>query len=579
MSYGQPKKRKFTKNLLVTILVSLLVTTVILEAGAALIGYREFTTSISEQYRDNVRTVTDTVTSLVDGDTIGFYLQTGIKDQRYETVERQLKKLTESTDCLVIYVCTVDPEGLNRTYIYDVVSEASGFTPYEIGYSEPVEESYVPAFKAAAAGEDVSDEIMHNNNQMAGDFATAIAPLKNSYGNTVAVVAAVKSLQNLRAATSNYMQQIFVFALMVATNIGFCWIAFMHQEIVKPIRTIVDETKRFTREWGELGAPLAMVIHSNDEMNTLAAAVDSMERQIRDDITQIVKVSKEKNRVKTELGVAAKIQRDALPKVTPEFPNDPRFDIYASMDPAKGVGGDFYDFFYVDDDHFAMVMADVSGKGIPGALFMMVSKMLLKNRCMYGGTPGEILADVNDQLSENNEAEMFVTTWLGILELSTGKVAAANAGHEYPVIGKAGGNYELLKDKHGFVLGGMEGMVYKSYEFSLEKGDTLFLYTDGVPEANDINEELYGTDRMLEALNRNPDKAPEELLKNLREEVRVFVGEAEQFDDLTMLALRYDGPEERNAAEVEAEAGTEAEAPAAESEAEGVTGSETGTEA
>ena len=248
--------------------------------------------------------------------------------------------------------------------------------------------------------------------------------------------------------------------------------------------------------------------------------------------------------VKAELNTATQIQNSMVPNIFPAFPERKEFDVYAGMYTAKEVGGDFYDFFLIDETHLAMVMADVSGKGVPAALFMMASKILIGDRTLMGGTPAEILEFVNNRICESNKADMFVTVWLGILEINTGKVIAANAGHEYPVIRKEGGKYELLQDKHGFVVGGMEGMKYKNYEFTLNKGDSLFLYTDGIPEANNAAAELFGAERMLDALNINPDGAPEEVLENVKNEVRRFVGDAVQFDDLTMLCLKYNGDEE-----------------------------------
>jgi sigma-B regulation protein RsbU (phosphoserine phosphatase) len=207
------------------------------------------------------------------------------------------------------------------------------------------------------------------------------------------------------------------------------------------------------------------------------------------------------------------------------------------MTPAKEVGGDFYDFFLVDDDRLAMVMADVSGKGVPAALFMVIAKTLLKNMVQTGRSPKEVLEKVNNQLCEGNEAEMFVTVWLGVLEISTGKLTCANAGHEYPVMMRAGGDYELIKDKHGFVLAGMEGSRYREYELEMKPGDRLFLYTDGVTEATNAESELYGTDRMLAGLNNNKNADCVELLHLMKEDIDAFVKEAPQFDDITMLSL------------------------------------------
>ena len=244
-------------------------------------------------------------------------------------------------------------------------------------------------------------------------------------------------------------------------------------------------------------------------------------------------------RIESELNLATKIQAAMLPNIYPAFPDRPEFDIYASMNPAKEVGGDFYDYFLVDDDHLCMVMADVSGKGVPAALFMMASKIILANHAKMGKTPAQILTDTNAAICSNNREEMFVTVWLGILEISTGKLTAANAGHEYPVIKNADGKFELYKDKHGFVIGGMEGIRYKEYEIQMEPGSKLFLYTDGVPEATDAHEELFGTERMLAALNSDAEVSPEHILKRVRASVDNFVKDAEQFDDLTMLCLEY----------------------------------------
>ena len=248
-------------------------------------------------------------------------------------------------------------------------------------------------------------------------------------------------------------------------------------------------------------------------------------------------------RLATELNLASEIQSNVLPNIFPVFPERKEMSLYASMTPAKEVGGDFYDFFFVDDNHIALVMADVSGKGVPAALFMMVARTLIKNRAQMGGSPSEILYDVNNQLCEGNIAELFVTIWLGIIDLTTGKGVAANTGHEHPVIGDENGDYRLIVYKHSLAVAAMEGMHFAEHEFELRKGDTLFIYTDGVAEATNADNELYGTDRMLEALNKDPKAYPEELLKNVKDGIDEFVQGAEQFDDITMMALKYIGTE------------------------------------
>lgn len=243
----------------------------------------------------------------------------------------------------------------------------------------------------------------------------------------------------------------------------------------------------------------------------------------------------------TELNMATDIQVGSLPTV---FPDRPEFDLYASMDPAKEVGGDFYDFFMIDDDHLAIVIADVSGKGVPAALFMMSSKIYINDHATIGGSPAEILERVNKLVYANNKAHMFVTVWLGILEISTGKLTSSSAGHEYPMINQ-NGKYEVLKDKHGLAIGAIGMSKYVNTEVQLRKGDSIFVYTDGVAEATDANNELFGTDRTVDALNAVPKGASQEdVLAGVRAAVDAFVKDAPQFDDLTMVGLKYNGPAE-----------------------------------
>ena len=251
--------------------------------------------------------------------------------------------------------------------------------------------------------------------------------------------------------------------------------------------------------------------------------------------------SKKMTVTETELNMGTEIQANTLPSVFPPFPDRHEFDIYASMTPAKEVGGDFYDFFLVDDDHLAIVIADVSGKGVPAALFMMSSKILINDHALIGGTPSEILERVNRAVYANNKAHMFVTVWLGILEISTGKLVTSSAGHEYPII-NVNGKYEIFKDKHGLAIGAMPNSKYKDMEITLKSGDQIFVYTDGVAEATNANKQLFGTDRTVEALNNLPQGiSQQEVLEGVKKAVDGFVKGAPQFDDLTMVGLRYFG--------------------------------------
>ena len=335
------------------------------------------------------------------------------------------------------------------------------------------------------------------------------------------------------AARARQTLLILTLVVLVLATVGALTVA---GRIVKPVECM-------TRRMGEIDGT-DFVFHmeetykTKDEIEVLAKAFAALSNRTRDYIDQITQITAEKERIGAELALATRIQADMLPNIFPPFPERSEFDIYATMTPAKEVGGDFYDFFLIDDDHLGMVMADVSGKGIPAALFMMMSKILVNNYAMMGGSPAKVLEQTNAQICKNNDEEMFVTVWFGVLEISTGRVTAANAGHEYPILRRADGEFELFKDKHGFVIGGMEGMRYKEYEFQIERGGTLFLYTDGVAEATNADNKMFGLDRMLAALNQNPDASPEKLLHTMKQAVDAFAGDAPQFDDLTMLGLK-----------------------------------------
>lgn len=307
---------------------------------------------------------------------------------------------------------------------------------------------------------------------------------------------------------------------------------------VKTISVEIEKEKAFYEQiWFYIAIGAAFIVLL---VSCLRAAylkkIEKMEKKHREEV--------ERERVASDMNTAGMIQEGMLPRVFPPFPDRKEFDLYAAMDPAREVGGDFYDFFMIDDDHLCTVIADVSGKGIPASLVMMATMIIIRNYAKMGKNPAEVLALANEQICANNSAEMFITAWLGVLEISTGKLTAASAGHEYPALMKANGQFALYRDKHGFVLGAMTGMRYKEYEIRLDPGSKLFVYTDGVPEASDINEELFGTERMIAALNEAVDLPPEGVLKKVREAVDAFVKDAEQFDDLTMLCLEYKGDPE-----------------------------------
>ena len=313
------------------------------------------------------------------------------------------------------------------------------------------------------------------------------------------------------------------------------------KRIVRPLNKI---TKRIT-ELGEENPEFKMeeTFRTGDEIEVLAESFAKLSHETVQYVSEVRRVTAENERIGTELNLARRIQAEMLPNIFPPFPERTDMNIFASMRPAKEVGGDFYDFFLIDDSHLGLVMADVSGKGVPAALFMMAAKILVQNHTMNGGSPAEVLQKVNNQICQKNKEQMFVTVWLGILDLKTGLLTAANAGHEYPILQGEDGRYELVKDKHGFVIGGLEGVRYKDYTLKMSKGMKLFVYTDGIPEATNEAGEFYGTERLLETLNEHQGEDPTELIHHIHEDLHGFVGNAAQFDDVTMMCVEFIGPE------------------------------------
>jgi len=327
---------------------------------------------------------------------------------------------------------------------------------------------------------------------------------------------------------------VFVFAAVILAVMYFAGI--LSDKITRPIITLEKGLERIAG--GELDTKIE--IKTGDEIEILGGCVNSMAQKLKEYIKNLQSVTAEKERIGAELHVAKNIQASMLPCIFPPYPDRPEFDIYALMQPAKEVGGDFYDFFFVDDNTLAVTAADVSGKGVPAALFMVIAKTLIKNTAQSGKEPAEVFQIVNNMLCENNESAMFVTAFMGYLDIVSGKLTFVNAGHNPPVL-DSGSGHDFLETKPGFVLGGMEGTRYKQSEVTLKKGDELFLYTDGVTEAMNNKKELFGKERLIEVINANHDKPLKEFTISIKQEIDSFTGDMEQTDDITMLTLRYLG--------------------------------------
>ncbi len=504
------------------------------------------TPAISQLYRGHMEGYYSTLAfdqasiaaRLIDGDSIERYYLTGEKDDYYEQVRQYLQTVKEEMGLQYFYV--VVPEDDVMVYIWDAgvageggVCDLGDSDAYYGGGDELMHAAFAP---------DAPETILVTNNEEYGYLASAYVAILDSAGKPVALASVDISMDMINEQIRQFVYLTILISCGVLLVSVIVYYFYIRRILIRPLSTLHRATQELVQHKMDRLEEFRLDIRTGDEVEELAHAFQYMTVELADYIRNLAAITAEKERIGAELEVATQIQASMLPCIFPAFPERKEFDIYASMTPAKEVGGDFYDFFLVDDNHLAMVIADVSGKGVPAALFMVIAKTLLKNCAQTGASPKQVLERVNNQLCENNDAEMFVTVWLGILDLSTGGLVAANAGHEYPALRRAEGSFELVKDKHGFVLAGMEGSRYQEYDLKLEPGDTLFVYTDGVAEATDAHEELYGTDRMLKALNQMGDAGPEALLPGVKADIDAFVGQAPQFDDITMLGLRFIGP-------------------------------------
>ena len=537
------KRRSPRVSIIFKSISGLVVLMIVFSVIVSMIGFDGFTKALMEQYYDGAVHTADAAVMEIDGSRMDEYLASGGTTEEYKQVLEKLEGLCNSSGSTFVYVIQPDKTYDNITFLFSAINENSSYTHFEFGYVRPTtNDEYKEKYRRLYEEDSDQELVIRDKGYIETDpHITALVPIRDKDGKTTAILCVQRQMDILVNVRNTYLDRVFFAMIILLVLVIVGQSIYLHRVILRPVKQIVKEASRFASDNTANEKKLEDTIKTHDEISVLASSIDQMEERIMRYVDDLTKVTAEKERINTELSLAARIQADMLPNTFPAFPDRAEFDIYAAMDPAKEVGGDFYDFFLVDDDHLCIVMADVSGKGVPAALFMMSSKIILANNAMSGKTPAQIFTDTNAAICANNREEMFVTAWLGILELSTGKLTAANAGHEYPVLMQPDGKFELYNDKHGFVIGGMSGMKYKEYEMQLMPGSKLFLYTDGVPEATDKSQEQFGTDRMVAALNEQCSAAPEEILKNVRRSVNDFVMDAEQFDDLTMLCIEYKG--------------------------------------
>ena len=530
------QKRPFTKSLIRPIFNAVIGLIMLLSAAIGTVGYFEFAGALKQQYMEIANGIAEYAALSMDPETLEQYLETKTADEAYNSTREQLQHTADAEDCSVIYVAKVHTDTKEREYIYNVVSKASGFSPYEIGFRDTVNDEFLKVYDSILKGETQLHNFMYSRK----GYTTSVYPVEDADSGVVAIVGVVKNMDLLTSAKNSYICQIILIEALIAILSGVVWVVYMRRRIVVPVQQLSEAALNMVEHLEDGNSPELVVKHE-DELRELADSFATMYREVGAYIAKLETVTAEKERIGAELDVAAKIQSSMLPCIFPAFPDRNEFDIYATMDPAKEVGGDFYDFFMVDADHLAFVVADVSGKGVPAALFMVIGKTLIKDHTGLHDDLGEVFTEVNNILCASNSEEMFITAFEGVLNLKTGELRYVNAGHEIPFLCRKGGVFEPFKVRAGFVLAGMQGIRYRAGSIQLEPGDKVFQYSDGIPEAINSEKAPYGMKRLESVLAKNSEKAPSELLPLVKADVDAFVGDADQFDDITMLCIEFKG--------------------------------------
>ena len=466
----------------------------------------------------------------------------------YARCSRKLDKIKQSFGLVYSYSLVLDRVD-DQDYLFFFVTGAlpdekrisQGGELFELGTREPYTRGWYPVFEEVYFTGLLPKEFDSLSRSLLDKDGVVhmYAPVHDKDGNMVMVAAATLPIRDF--VNDNNVVLVAVFAVtFVLVVLILLWVRYyLKKVVVKPVHSeqVIIKAYAKDRDSGKAIRSLSS-IRTNNELESLAEDFSRMITRLELYESELLTMTAEKERTKTELSNAAQIQAATLPAA---FPDRPEFELYAMMDPAKEVGGDFYDFFFLDEDHLMLLIGDVSGKGMPGALFMMTAKALLKTRALQGGAFSEILSDVNGELCDINKYNLFVTVWMAVINIRTGNGVSANAGHTDPVLKRAGGEYEPVRYRHDPIVGVLPGVRYSAHSFLLYPGDSIFVYTDGVPETVNAQDELFGEERMLSLLNGSKDADMKSLLSSVRKGIDEFAAQPVAYDDITMIGFKFFG--------------------------------------
>ena len=501
------------------------------------VGFYQFDRQFDRQYRTTMISIAKTARDSLNADLFPRYLETSLPDGSWYAVHDILQRLVNDFELNLMYVSYVEPPDYSKIhYIYNPVRTGSKYKEFPLGhfevYKQPIYNNSVK--RVFEKGETI---VRNTLNTRTGAHITANIPVRNHLGKVVAVLGAQKSVAEFAKVRQNYffwtmgIELFFIFIYIILLS------SYFRKTFIRPIVSITREAQRFAADSSHTSDILERV-KNHDEIGTLAKSINKMENDIRDYITNLTKVTSEKERMNTELNIATSIQAGLL--TTKPICTD-TVSVMACMTPAKEVGGDFYDYSLLGDEHVVIIVADVSGKGVPAALFMAMGTTLLRDHVgmvryeniSFSGDVGE----VNNVLCRHNEGGLFITAWIGILNTKTGHLTYIDAGHNPPLLMHDGKFAYVPLGKKGLPLAAMEDFPYKKNELYLAPGDRLILYTDGVTEAQDTKGQLYGEDRFRQYAEGHKEEQQKQFIDGLLDELSSF--QKDQFDDITVLLLDY----------------------------------------
>ena len=542
-------------KLLPKFIISLGIVGLVLTIAISLFSYATSKSYLEEMYAERVMTNSNAIAAMLDVEDVKTILaEGGDETPEYKEMYDLFNQLKKDGD--ITYLSLVVPDEDSVCFYIDAMVEEMGDDPAnQLPYGsdilyvdaanpdDPADmEKYITIWERYRDNKGIDTPLVTDNDY--GYNYTGVSVILDENGNAIAEIQYILDMSEVRAYLNSFLINMLLISFAIIGITIILYIFFVRKMVTKPVGKLTAFTQEITKTGTFENQHID--IKTGDEIESLSQSFNFMLAELENYIANLSKVTAEKERIGAELDIAKHIQASMLPCIFPAFPERKEFDIYATMEPAKEVGGDFYDFFMVDDTHLAIVMADVSGKGVPAALFMVIGKTLIKDHTTPGRDLGKVFTEVNQLLCESNSEELFITAFEGVLDLVTGEFVYVNAGHEMPFICKAGGDFEPYKIRAGFVLAGMEGMKYRAGSMTLEPGDKIFQYTDGVTEATNLQNELYGMNRLGAILNKVKGGTPNDILPAIKKDIDEFVGDADQFDDITMLCLEYKARMETN---------------------------------